>query len=139
MSKIASVKLTGKQIAGIDGEIRYKHLRTVIYNFADNSEVYQRGGVTIAYRYLTPEELVDLVGTDQYPAIIVGFAGCSMTDNFDKKKGRQIAEDRLKGSQVVILGADQIKRVMVAQDTYDVRDVLEGPMLAQGLRVDLCI
>lgn len=139
MSKIASVKLTGKQVAGIDGEIRYKHLRTVIYNFADNSEVYQRGGVTIAYRYLTSEELVELVGTDQYPAIIVGFAACSMSDNFDKKKGRQIAEDRLNGSQVVILGADQIKRVMVAQDTYDVRDVLEGPMLAQGLRVELCI
>lgn len=139
MGKIVSVKVPTKPINGAEGEIRYKHLRTVVMSLGDEDEVYQRGGVTLAYRYLTSNELRELVGTDVYPAIIVGFAGCSMADNFDKKKGRQIAEDRLKQSQVVILGADEIKTVMTAKDAYDTQHILAGPMAAQGLRIEVCI
>ena len=103
-----------------------------------NEQTYNKGGVTIAYRYLTGAEAERATGLDIQPAILVGFAGCSWADNFDRKLGREIAEKRLEKSQVVITGERTIKRLMVADDPMHVADILAEPMAAQGLRLGLC-
>lgn len=101
-------------------------------------QTYNKGGITIAYRYLTGDEAERVTGLDIQPAILVGFAGCSWADNFDRKVGRSIAEQRLAKSQVVITGERTIKRLMTATDPMHVADILGEPMATQGLRIGLC-
>lgn len=127
------------KLAEVPSEVRYKHLRVFSLDFETfYDEVYNRGGITVAYRYLTSEELIELIGTDIIPAILVGFAGCSIEDNFARHVGRKIAAERLKDSNVIIAGDDYIERLMTASEVREVREVLEAPMAAQGLRFDLC-
>lgn len=137
MSKDSHIVLNAP-IEGLTGEVRYKHLRLKVWDGGNYEQTYNKGGVTIAYRYLTGEETQQAMGLDIQPAILVGFAGCSWADNFDRKLGREIAAKRLDKSQVVITGVETIKRLMVANDPMDVAGILAGAMAAQGLRLGLC-
>lgn len=131
-----------KPLWGLDGEVRYKHIRLLVWDSRFDEIVYNKGGVTLAYRYLSPTELAEVLGAGspgiEQAAIVVGFAGCSLEDNFDRTLGRSIAMKRLVRSQVVIMGESAIRRVMTATDPLQVADVLTGPMKAQGLRLELC-
>lgn len=122
----------------LTGEVRYKHLRLHVWDLEKGDHVYNKGGVTIAYRYLTPAETNRALGVNNEMAIVVGFAGCSWEDNFDRTLGRSIASKRLAKSQVVISGEQNIKRLMTASDPIYVTDILSKPMQVQGLRLELC-
>lgn len=127
------------ELTHLPEEVRFKHLRLVTMDFDTMyEEVYNKGGITVAYRYLYSDELIELIGTDTIPAILVGFAGCSYDDNFSRKLGRDIALKRLENSKVIIAGDDYISRLMTATEPREVHDVLLEPMAAQGLRFELC-
>jgi hypothetical protein len=128
-----------KKIEHIQKEVRYKHLRTVSIDFMSmEEEIYNKGGITVAYRYLSSEEMIELMGVDHIPAIIVGFAGCSWADNFSRHMGRKIALERLATSEVIIAGEDSIAKLMTASEPFQVQDVIAGPMAVQGIRFELC-
>lgn len=132
------VKVLPAPIGNMTGEVRYKHLRLQVWDANHGDHTYNKGGVTLAYKYLTAEESVRALGREVQPAILVGFAGCSWNDNFDRKLGREIASKRLEKSQVVIGGEDNIRRLMIATDPMQVADLLDAAMAAQGLRLGLC-
>lgn len=133
-----SYTLLAAPLQYLTGEVRYKHLRLQVWNLENGDHTYNKGGVTIAYRYLTDAEKARALGREDELAIVVGFAGCSYADNFDRKIGREISERRLQKSQVVITGEVNIKRLMTATDPAYVLNILEGAMRAQGLRLELC-
>lgn len=137
-----SYKVLTSPLQYLTGEVRFKHLRIQVWDSEVGEQTYNKGGVTIAYRYLNDSEKVRALGEGHPgimdPAIVVGFAGCSFADNFDRKTGRAIAEQRLQKSQVVITGERNIKRLMTAVDPANVSDILAEPMQAQGLRYELC-
>lgn len=137
MSKVSYTALAAP-MQYLSGEVRYKHLRLQVWDERMYEKTYNKGGITIAYRYLTGDETERAIGLDIQPAILVGFAGCSWADNFDRKLGREIASKRLEKSQVVITGERTIKRLMTATDPMHVADILVEPMAAQGLRLGLC-
>ncbi|MDX9668745.1 hypothetical protein [Pseudomonas sp. P8_250] len=139
MSQVTVSVSTSKKIAHIPSEVRFKHLRTVAIDYLSmEEEIYNKGGITVAYRYLSSEELLELLGVDTIPAIIVGFAGCSWADNFSRHMGRRIALERLATSEVIIAGEDSITKLMTASEPYQVQDVITGPMAVQGIRFELC-
>lgn len=130
------------KLQNLTGEVRYKHIRLRVWDERMNEIVYNKGGVTLAYRYLSPTELAQVLGEEEpvqgAQAIVVGFAACSVADNFDRFIGRIIAQRRLAKSQVVIPGEFNIRRLLTATDPLDVQDILADSMKAQGLRLELC-
>lgn len=129
-------------LQGLDAEVRFKHIRLRVWDERMFEVTYNKGGVTLAYKYLSPLDLAQVFGAEspwvEVPAIVVGFAACSVADNFDRALGRSIAAKRLAKSQVVIVGEFNIRRLMTATDPLDVQDILAGAMKAQGLRIELC-
>lgn len=137
--KLAAKFETNVPVFKLSGEVRYKHLRLVTINLeTDEEEVYNQGGITLAYQRLTDAELELILGSTAEPAILVGFAGCSLDDNYDRKLGRQIAELRLAVSKDVIVGKGYIERLMRAREPVEVADVIFGPMAGQGVRFEAC-
>lgn len=123
----------------LNGETCYKHLRLKVLDFATyQEEIYNHGGITVAYKHLTNEELVRYLGTDAEPAVAVGFAGCSLADNYDRAHGRFHAEVRLAKTKVLIVGERYITRLVTAGDAWIVSDFIIEPMAAQGIRYENC-
>lgn len=115
-------------------EIRYKHYRNIGYDFGQDEHFFNKGGVTIAYVYI-PDDCHVYEGQQ---AILIGFAACSLDDNFDKKKGREIAEDRLFNLPVALVGTQEIRELLSASEPYEVAELLGPMMQSRGLRLDLC-
>lgn len=141
MSK-ESYTVVAAPLVNLTGEVRYKHIRLNVWDIVKGDHIHNKGGVTLAYRYLTPVELAKALGAESAlvkgPAIVVGFAGCSFADNFDRQLGRVISRQRLAKSRVVITGEENIRRLMTAKDPMNVADILFGAMRAQGIRLELC-
>lgn len=135
MTQLQSVTVLTAPIKNLSGEVRFKHLRLIFWGSVES--VHNKGGVSIACRYLTPEESSEILGSP-VAAIHVGLAGCSWNDNFDREVGRDIAKKRLAESQVLIVGEKPIFRLMVAKDPLEVADILGKAMEAQGLRLGNC-
>jgi hypothetical protein len=131
---------TAEPLNPLAGNIRYKHLRNHKRCWRTGTRLPDNnGGFTIAYRHLSDEELVQVVGTDTIPGILVGFAGCSYEDNFDKLVGREIALMRLMQSRDIILGSEAIHKLLLARSSHEAYDVLYRPLAHQGIRYDLCV
>jgi len=141
MSK-ESYTVLAAPLKGLTGEVRFKHIRLNVWDLERGDHIHNKGGVTLAYKYLTPTEVAKALGAEvalaEEPAIAVGFAGCSFADNFDRKLGRIISRQRLATSRVIISGVEPIRRLMVAKDPAHVADILFGAMRAQGIRLELC-
>jgi hypothetical protein len=139
MGKYASKTETNVPLFKLSGEVRYKHLRHYVINYDTHAEgIYNQGGITIAYQRLTDVELELILGSTEEPAIRIGFAGCSLSDNYDRKFGRMIAEQRLATSRDVIVGEKYIERILKAIEPGEVADVIYGPLAAQGIRFEAC-
>lgn len=120
--------------------VNFKHFRNFNYggwDYMDRLGASGKGGVTMAYRHLTEEEHVanDLI--EGIEAVFVGFAACSIADNYDKKLGRTYASQRLATSKNIYAG-DIIEELIHNDDLAEVEHLLSGAMLSQGLRVELC-
>lgn len=139
MTSYATKTTTNVPIFELAGEVRYKHLRLITTDWDDCTEsIYNQGGITIAYQRLNDEELELIFGSTEKPAIRVGFAGCSLDDNYDRKLGRAIAEERLAESGDVIVGSKAVERLLRAICPYEVVDLIHGPLAAQGIRLEAC-
>lgn len=126
-------------VTRLKGEKCYKHLRLKVMDFETYDEViYNHGGFTVAYRHLDNEELVRYLGSDAEPAIAVGFAGCSLADNYDRRYGRTLAEMKLAKTKVLIVGERYIQRLVTAGDAWIVSDFIVEPLAAQGIRYANC-
>ena len=66
------------------GEVQYRHYRTVVRDPSDRLVPATRGGLTVAFRFMSPRTAE------------VGVAGCSPEDNFCKESGRETALQHLK-------------------------------------------
>lgn len=121
-------------------DIGFKHFRNFNYNdFLQPTGVSGKGGVTVAYRHLTEEELVSNGLPVDTPAIFVGFAACSSADNYDKKQGRKLATQRLAVSKNIFAGDDLLDTLIRNDELAEVEYFISGSMISQGLRVELCL
>ncbi len=81
--------------------ITYRHFRNIVEDFRTWSwAVSNLGGITLAYReVLTSDES----GENEYQ---IGIAACSNKDNFEFKKGREVATNRLLKNPLTINGEE---------------------------------
>lgn len=83
----------------------FRHYRHMKPNTELGSvEVATRGGVTMAFE--APKHINDLVDSDK---VFVAFSFCSGDDNFNRQRGREVAQERLnQGPRLTIPAADFI-------------------------------
>ena len=81
--------------------IKYRHFRNIVEDFRTCSWVVSNlGGITLAYReVLTSGES----GENEYQ---IGVAACSHKDNFEFKKGREVATNRLLKNPLTVNGEE---------------------------------
>jgi hypothetical protein len=96
------------QVVNNDAEVRFRHIRVV-----KDDEIYNMGGITVAFKEIAPG------------AITYAIARCSINDNFDKKKGRTIAEGRLnspKHAETVPMTLEAFYKSLRDQNVFDYED-----------------
>lgn len=80
---------------------KYRHFRNIVKDFRTCSWVVSNlGGITLAYHeVLTSDES----GENEYQ---IGIAACSRKDNFEFKKGREVAANRLLKNPLTVNGEE---------------------------------
>lgn len=77
--------------------IKYRHFRNIVEDFRTCSWVVSNlGGITLAYREVLASNESD---ENEYQ---IGVAACSNKDNFEFKKGREVATNRLLKNPLTI-------------------------------------
>lgn len=92
------------------GKVRFRHMRVV-----KDGKIFNMGGVTVAFKEIAPG------------AITYAIARCSINDNFDKAKGRVIAEGRLsspKYAETIGMSLSEFYANMRSQAVFQFEDFI---------------